>query len=914
MFTYYHWGKLLEDTSKDISTTVQRHCFDAAVVAFVLIENNKQIQEAIKTLIKTESYMEENNYTYEDVIATILFLIALHDLGKIDYRFQFSTKNDSSGVVTKRRIIKNTSYCQNQYSNYSDMFDADEVDKHLNVKYYHGNGTYYWFKDEKPNYISDDFVKLVEFVAKHHGFNPKDCSDIPHKGTLSRLTKNLQKADKLSRKETIDFFYNFFIASKNRKLIDFNIGNNDIFCELIAGLCTKSDCLSSALCEFKNEPLTENLFNNCVKYIEKELDRIGINILQPIINKINKFDDIYNGLTPRGIQKLWNEIKIEKSGLYLIEGSTGCGKTELMLLLAFLSILANHANGLCFALPTIATSNSIFNRIIENKLLEKFFNEEDIYKIITLCHGTFKYNDHMKKIYNTIKDKPGYKTYDDFNCKSTKRCLGRQVSVCTVDQIIMSWIKSSKHYFQRFYETIGKVLIIDEFHSYDSYMTSILLNVIKNHIECGGIVICASATMPKKIKNKIKRKLLGDSFEHKFENKKYPLITHFDVCNKKINEREGEEEFSKKVYIKKMTTNNMLPNKKMLIDCINKAKNGEKIGMFFNTKIDCIITCKKINELLNEMHEDIDVSILHANFTINDRLKKEKDCLEKYKTNAANEEGGILFGTQVIEQSLDLDFDFIITQLCPIDDFFQRLGRLARLISKMQNGKKYECVVLMPEQWNTKNNSHMYVYDDISCMERTKYRLNKEDEFEITTPKDYREYIDFCYNEEIDDLETKLLEDKNYKEKKDKYIEKVSKQEDVAYWATQNSSQSIEDDECYGTRYNMNSKRVILAQKINNKLYSLDGKICFQDEFNRNKFEFYDEIQNHSISLPLYEIYEKDFKEQVKQQFFVDENKNIYLIMENKENFHVDICGVFVYDCFYGLYNTSKVNKKTIGE
>lgn len=403
------------------------------------------------------------------------------------------------------------------------------------------------------------------------------------------------------------------------------------------------------------------------------------------------------GFTPNKIQqKIIDIIKNTNApGLFIFEAPMGCGKTEAALSSAELLAAKCEKNGIFFGMPTQATANGIFPRIIN--WAEK--HSEEYYHSIQLKHGSAEFNEVFRKIQRGIPDEEsdsGLIVHSWF-CNNKRACLANFV-VATVDQMLMMALKR-RHVMLLHLGLSEKVVIIDEVHAYDAYMNQYLERALQWLGAYHTPVILLSATLPAKKRMSLVRAYLGQkSSDESFEkNISYPLLTYAD------GDRIGQEQLPyegehKNVRITKCTDNDML-------DIIRSAvKNGGCVGVIMNI----VSRAQKVTETVrNEITDN--VLLYHAQFIMPDRAKKEEELLTKIGKDSKldTRAGFVVIGTQVLEQSLDIDFDLLITDICPIDLLLQRIGRLHRHSGRIRpDGLKMpECYVVTDEFDNTSTGS-----------------------------------------------------------------------------------------------------------------------------------------------------------------------------------------------------------------
>ncbi|MGR3219464.1 MAG: CRISPR-associated helicase Cas3', partial [Candidatus Anammoxibacter sp.] len=327
---------------------------------------------------------------------------------------------------------------------------------------------------------------------------------------------------------------------------------------------------------------------------------------------------------------------------------------------AYKALEDGRATGIYFALPTQLTSDKIYDRV--NQFLSRILDEEDPNRYSLLLHGSAWLRD-------TELGEDGAPGHSWFN--SSKRGLLAPFAVGTIDQALMA-VMNVKHGFVRTFGLAGKVVILDEVHSYDSYTGTILKELVCSLRELHCTVIILSATLTDKQRHSI----VGTSFNNVDPENNisaYPLITKYPK-NGEAQEREVErlEDFQVSIYIPDN-------DDKAVDEVLLRAERGEQVLWIENTVNEAQQLYRFLAAKSREM--GLDCGLLHARFLKVDRQKKEDKWVGlfgKAGSGSRQEKGRILVGTQVLEQSLDIDSDFLVTRLCPTDMLFQRLGRLWR--------------------------------------------------------------------------------------------------------------------------------------------------------------------------------------------------------------------------------------------
>lgn len=372
------------------------------------------------------------------------------------------------------------------------------------------------------------------------------------------------------------------------------------------------------------------------------------------------------GFEPRSVQS--EVLKIvensENPGIYIFEAPMGCGKTETSL--AASEILASKCgkNGVFFGLPTQATANGIFPRILS--WAEK--QSTELYHSVQLNHGSAALNSLFQNIQRGIpqEESDSGLIIHNWFCDSKKACLADFVTA-TVDQMLMLALKR-KYVMLLHLGLSEKVVVIDEVHAYDAYMSEYLEMALQWLGSYNTPVILLSATLPSARRMSLIRAYLGiKKSDDRFEKEQgYPLLTWTD--GKDIRQqRLSYDGAHKTVSVRKCADDDVVSIAK------NVTENGGCVGVIVNT----VRRAQMFAELLQD---NAKVLLYHAQFVLPDRAKKEKQLVDLVGKNSTPESrnGLVVVGTQVLEQSLDIDFDMLITDMCPMDLLLQRMGRLHR--------------------------------------------------------------------------------------------------------------------------------------------------------------------------------------------------------------------------------------------
>jgi CRISPR-associated endonuclease/helicase Cas3 len=230
----------------------------------------------------------------------------------------------------------------------------------------------------------------------------------------------------------------------------------------------------------------------------------------------------------------------------------------------------------------------------------------------------------------------------------------------------------------------GKVVILDEVHSYDAYTGTILDRLVEELRKLHCTVIILSATLT----GERRSALLGAA---RSEESAYPLISALAADAPEPLEIAPETTPGNRVAIRQT-----LDIDEAFGEALDRADSGQQVLWIENTVAEAQEAFKLLAARTDGMA--IECGLLHSRFIHADREALEKIWVTRYGADGAaehREQGRILVGTQVLEQSLDIDADFLVTRLCPTDMLLQRIGRLWRHKKhERQDGAKCEAWII----------------------------------------------------------------------------------------------------------------------------------------------------------------------------------------------------------------------------
>ena len=459
----------------------------------------------------------------------------------------------------------------------------------------------------------------------------------------------------------------------------------------------------------------------------------------------------YWSFEPREVQRKTTEFvkSLKNPSFVIIESGTGSGKTELALTLAEILSAEKGADGVFFALPTQATTNAMFQRVTE--WLTTITKSEDIKTAETLLHGKAQFNkeyNDLPQLSGIDDNEGGVGTQSWF---SGKKSILSKFNVGTIDHILSMGL-AQRHLFLKHLGLSGKVVILDEVHAYDAYMGSYLEKVLNWLAAYHVPVIALSATLPKETRKKLLESYykyqaedmeISDIEDNSWqENTSYPLVTAID--GKQIVQFDN---FTKSIEtnIKVERLNDDIET--VAKSALKKVENGGIAGIIVNT-------VKRAQEIYEQIPKEIPTIILHSAFLATDREKIEQKLQQAIGKRGKRPDKMIVIGTQVLEQSLDIDFDVLFTDIAPMDLLLQRIGRLHRHQRVRPTGLE-EPVVYVLDQGT------LGEYGDANESIYEKYILTKTDYFlpkVIVSPKDISTLVQKVYEETKDKIVPNLQE------------------------------------------------------------------------------------------------------------------------------------------------------------
>ncbi len=522
---------------------------------------------------------------------------------------------------------------------------------------------------------------------------------------------------------------------------DFNV-----YAAFLSGFVSVCDWIGSdsTYFPFEERPIDLHEYLERVrKYALKALSGFGFLGWKPDSREA-EFESVFpfapNELQREGIEAL-SPLR-QAPRLVLVEYPTGGGKTELALHIADMLINRFGLGGSYIAMPTQATSNQMFGRFVE--YLEKRYPRENVN--LHLVHGQAD----QQPLYQQIQERPqregdesGVTAEDWF--RNRKRALLAPHGVGSIDQAMLS-VLQARHHFVRQFGLSHKVVIFDEIHSYDSYMNVIIERLLSWLHTLETPMILLSATLARQNRQAL-LEAVGATDSENALNTPYPRLTVVEQDGSVRTHRLPPPE-TRTVHIEAIPAD----LDSLLHEVKTRSAAGGCIAIVCNTVDESIEVARHLRG--DEELADV-IWLFHARYPPAWRGDIENEVLEAFGKDGDRPQRAILVATQIIEQSLDLDFDLMISRTAPIDLLIQRVGRLQRHQRGARPLHMTKPTLLWREPELNDDGLPCFGVDEV-IYERfflLKTWLKLRDMSALSTPDDIDAVMDFVYSEDCEHLE-----------------------------------------------------------------------------------------------------------------------------------------------------------------
>ncbi len=695
------------------------------------------LKETVARIIEMHRFFEDNkeNFSYnlsEDLLEKLIVAAIIHDLGKIDYNFQKKVfkaeERESNEWIELEEFFRPLKVIQRspRHEIFSSIWSTflignDELDKKIRtaILLHHYNEYFITERD-----LMEIIYDYEDQVKSYLGFIIKNSSVL--KDFLIQLLRYIQE----------ELPNDLLSSAINALRTQMDFGKAEVLLEKIKG---HDDDISS-FAEFYNPRMEDHDFLVLLGFLRRSDYSASANVPVELYGSqvfVNVEDRIERKIPEK---RLWQKElldKIDFDDSIVLVAPTGSGKTEMAILWS-----ARNKRKLIYTLPLRVALNDLFTR---------FRNEED---------GYFNTSDvdilHSTAFIEYMDEEMAGKSINVDKMMTSARLLSSPVLLTTPDQVFLTSLN---------YYGSDKVIsiypfssfIIDEVQTYNEEMAAIIIKTVNMIRELGGKVMIMTATFP-------------PYFEKFFKDFNFVDVKDYGLDIKNLDLKRHKIKVIDKPLFVEIDNELEIPE-----ESINKIK---KIIDYDKNLFIVVNNVRKAIELYERLKEDhSNVYLLHSRI-----LEIEKDRrLSEIKEKVENKERVIVVSTQIIEASVDLDFDVMITEISTIDSQIQRWGRIYRNRSKDYQEDEPNIIIFAGEleNGNLKIDSGTRRIYDKKVVEKTREVL-KEYEGKIFDYKLERNLISEVFERKIGNLTLK----EHYESK----IENILK--DLKYFSVEKKSQA----------------------------------------------------------------------------------------------------------------------------
>ncbi len=647
-----YWGKAAPEGETPSRHLLVYHLLDVAAVGSVLLDRHPTMLRRFATMLGLD---EESTRRW------ILWLLAHHDIGKFAAAFQRLKEDLADGV------IPDTYRYTARHDTLGFLLWKRRLFDHA-------------FPDlEEYSPLEEGLLMLLATSSGHHGKPPRDHDW----SSFWYRAEDIAAAEELSTCLSGMFFGSSrppaFEAPDDLEWRD-RVARASWS---LAGFAVLCDWLGSNRRWF---PFVEDPMALDAYWAQTALLQAGRAVEEAAVVPVparseTRFATLFPNLrSATGLQDAADTVPLaDGPQLFVIEDLTGSGKTEAALTLAGRLLARGEREGIYVALPTTATADAMYQRL--GSVYERLF-EPGSRPSLVLAHSrrdlSATFRESIRSTDMAVEapygenEPGGAATCAAWLADSGKKALLVQVGVGTIDQALLA-VLNVRHQSLRAVGLLGKVLIVDEVHACDAYMNRLLEHLLELHAAQGGSAILLSATLPLETRGKLVGAFCrGAGFEPPAAlPEAYPQLAAISRDTVRSIPAEPPP------WSRRALGFELCHDLDQAMGWVEeRARAGTAVCWIRNTVGDAIEASRELAERLGAEN----VTLFHARFVLGDRLEIEADVLRRFGKDSSpgSRRGRVVVATQVIEQSLDLDFDEMLSDLAPIDLLLQRAGRLRR--------------------------------------------------------------------------------------------------------------------------------------------------------------------------------------------------------------------------------------------
>lgn len=647
------WGKARNSGSGASWHPLAYHCLDVAACFEILLAANRRLRLDLVHLLGKES-----------AIRTLIFLAALHDVGKFGRFFQTKSLDHWPFFLGPPPAVPPAGYAHD-CGGYVLMTRRGETADRLAPLF--------------SGWTGSARHAILRSIAFHHG-RPRDSES-------ERISFIEQIGDRAA--EAASAFTAVVMQLLQPEPIPV-LAKPDwrALCWLLSGLITLADWLGSNEEWFAHLRISSDdgrsTFDRLADYWDavarpqagQAVDKAGV-IPRMVSSRIG-----YHALSgrmdaPSPAQRWAESVGLpSEPTLFILEDLTGSGKTEAALVLAHRLMVAGRADGIYVALPTMATANAMYDRL--STVCRRLFDDRSD-PSLALAHSARVFHQGFQD--SILKDAAKQNDFDNqpegeetssaacyaWIADDRRRTFLADIGIGTIDQALLA-VLPAKHATLRQLGLARRVLIVDEAHAYDAYMSEELARLLAFQSALGGCAILLSATLPQSVKTDLAGAFRAAPGWQSVQPH-YPIATIVPRAESPAETPiDHRPELARTVSVERIGA-----VEKALEEIVGACRQRAAVAYVRNTVDDAIEAYQWLRG------SGLEAELFHARFALGDRMQLEKRVLARFGAKPAPDRAGrVLVATQVVEQSLDLDFDLMATDLAPIDLLIQRAGRLWR--------------------------------------------------------------------------------------------------------------------------------------------------------------------------------------------------------------------------------------------
>lgn len=643
------WGKATPAFPGTRWHPLPLHALDVAAVGAALLGQPGSPAASLGRLLR---------WSPDETLAITCYLLGLHDIGKFAKRFQAKAPH-----------------------RFPSCFGTDPATL-ATFAFDHGSAGLRLFDQDPGVFLgsalgdSQAWLPLFSAVFGHHGEPPLSDNPLGLRSDFGKVGIRVAQGFVQELRELFDI---------DLEGIDANEGDTRKASHVLAGIAVLADWIGSNQRWFRYREPVEDLeayWREARAVAAGAVREAGI-VSAPTGPALSYGKLIGASATPSPMQDWAATAPLPRGpGLFLIEDETGSGKTEAATMLVNRLMRAGRASGVYVALPTMATANAMFDRLAATH--EHLF-AKGAKPSVALVHGARELHSGFAAarlaggqreppyaVASVPADVTASTACAEWIADDRRRAFPADVGVGTVDQALLA-VLPCRHQSLRLLGVSQRILVVDEVHAYDAYMGMEIERLLEFQAALGGSAILLSATLPVAT-----RQRLADAFGRGLglgtadmadEAMEYPLATVHSADVRSTQPVAAMPGRGRRLPVRFLRT------AEEAYDELAAATGSGQAALYVRNTVDDALDAHEAMSARN-----VASTVFHARFALVDRLRIERDVVRDFGKagDEASRSRRVLIATQVVEQSLDLDFDLLVSDLAPMDLLIQRAGRLWR--------------------------------------------------------------------------------------------------------------------------------------------------------------------------------------------------------------------------------------------